>query len=239
MLLLALGFLSFMQTPWASGVYASLPGFDYIQFPWRLLSMITPLGILLVGWLVVGLSRVDPRSSRALTWLCLAGSIVLAPALGRDARAFIPTTQLESPLEASPDFVMLSGGEYLPVLALSDLRTVPHRLAYLHWLQEGFVRANRGCEVAPEAAGGAEQLSRRFAVRCRAGAEVVLPLMSSGLERAWLATHGGWVALQVRRTPADPRMHVVVPAGDHRLHVELPSFPAMLGLRRPDPRASS
>jgi hypothetical protein len=232
MLGLELVFLAFLQTPWAAPIYAAVPGFDYIQFPWRLLAIITPLAVLLLGWLIVSVDRVAPATGRWLAFACLAGSAALSPAWRTEGVAFIPDSEVERPLEPNPELVMLSGGEYLPLLGLSDLPTVPHRLAYLHWLQARYPAANPRCQVQVERA-HAEQLTRFFAVRCGDRADVVLPLIASGLERAWRVTPGSAVALAVRRTPVDPRMHVVVPAGEHRLHVELPSFPALLGWRGP------
>lgn len=228
MLVLALGFLGLMQTPLALPAYAWVPGFDYIQFPWRLLSMITPFAILLSGWVIVGLDGVAPSVGRVLAATCLVGSVALSPTFGVHARGFIADADVESALVPSHDFVMLSGGEYLPVLALRDLRSVPEKLAYLRWLQARYPDANRACQVSSWPA-RAEQLARRFSVRCAEASEVLLPLMWSGLERVSIATAAGLQPRPAHRTPIDPRVHVAVPAGTHELHVELPSFPLLLG----------
>ncbi len=228
MLLLGLGFCLFLQTPMAAGLYRSVPGFRFVQFPWRLLSLATPLSILLAGWVAAGLAAREKELAVGLAALCLAGFVLFCPAWAKIEYGWFEASEVEAKLAWSPDFALMSSGEYLPAIDRPDVNILPHRLQYLRFLQGVYPAPNRACQVSLTHPMLPERLEQDAHLHCQEPGVVVLPFIHSGLEKVWLLGGAEPVRLLVHRTPGDPRVRVRVPAGESRVRLVFPRFEGLL-----------
>ena len=155
-----------LQMPWTDSFYRHMPGAAYIQFPWRLLAVLTP------GLIAVTVALADqalPHDKRLLAlgasaaWM-LAGSLTFAPLT--DGRVPVDPVSLAR--------VKFSGfREYEPVISppLADLKTA----ITARW-------SEIGCTVtrdSPEE----EVMVAQFHVMCERAGVVPLPIYASVLHR--------------------------------------------------------
>ena len=155
-----------LQMPWTEGFYRYMPGAAYIQFPWRLLAVLTP-GLIAVA--VVLADQALPHDKRLIAlgacaaWM-LAGSLVFAPLT--DGRVPVDPVSLAT--------IRFSGfREYQPVISppLADLKTAVTR----RW-------SETGCMVTRDGADD-EVMRARFDVMCERAGVVPLPIYASTLHR--------------------------------------------------------
>lgn len=155
-----------LQMPWTAPFYVHMPGAAYLQFPWRLLAVLTP-GLIAVA--VVLADRALPHDKRLLAfgataaWM-LAGSI-----------AFAPLTDGRVPVDpVSLAHISFSGfHEYEPVASppIADLKSAIDR----RWTETGCVVSRD----EPER----EVIVVRFNVTCERAGVVPLPIYASALHR--------------------------------------------------------
>ena len=155
-----------LQMPWTEGFYVHMPGAAYIQFPWRLLAVLTP-GLIAVA--VVLADRALPHDKRLLAlgacaaWM-LAGSLAFAPLT--DGRVPVDPVSLAT--------IRFSGfREYEPVISppLADLKMAIAR----RW-------SETGCTVTRDDP-DAEVMLARFHMTCERAGVVPLPIYASVLHR--------------------------------------------------------
>lgn len=209
--------------------YETVPGFQLIQFPWRLLAFLQVAALLLIA---LAVARV-PDARRALLLgaflvLSIAGSKSLHP-IRYD---WFPTEELErqpAPGQSAgiPGIGMYPRVDLSALLAKGgnvDVTPVLERLMVnLRVRGAEVVSGAEGCSITEGARTRFEQPELEWRVRCPVEVEIALPVMFSGLERVRIEDGGGSaLTLPARRTPQDPRVHVAVPPGDHRLVVSLP-----------------
>lgn len=162
-------------------LYSLLPGGQFIQFPWRLLAILTPVLIVLAS---LGLATwqahfADRRRAGWWVW----GPLVVVPALvaatagataewrGRAYERF-PAEALESVSQVPVYFGFF--GEFLPAETSPDDPSIGPRGDRLI----GRAAASQGCALAASPA-GFEPARRQFEVRCVGDAIVALPLIAS------------------------------------------------------------
>ena len=155
-----------LQMPWTEGFYVHMPGAAYIQFPWRLLAVLTP-GLIAVA--VVLADSALPHDKRLLAlgacaaWM-LAGSLAFAPLT--DGRVPVDPVSLAT--------IRFSGfREYEPVISppLADLKMAIAR----RW-------SETGCTVTRDDP-DAEVMLARFHMTCERAGVVPLPIYASVLHR--------------------------------------------------------
>ncbi len=199
-----------LQMPWTEWFYLHVPGAAYIQFPWRLLAVLTPA---LIAVALVLADRLLPHDARLLAlggataWM-IAGSGAFVPLV--DPRLSVDPVTLAG--------VNFSGyREYEPVMAppLADLRG---RIAD-RW-------AAAGCAYEREAP-DAEMIEVRFAVVCAHSGVLPLPVYASPLHRVSTAAFNRRVRCQaLADIPAV--CGVTVPAGRTTVVVEEPTMGAVV-----------
>lgn len=199
-----------LQLPWSAVFYDHVPGALYLQFPWRLLGVITPALIAVSLALADTMLPIDKRllAFGVCTGWMVAGSLALVPLA--DGR--VPVDP------ASMTTVAFSGfREYEPVHAppLKDLTaTITNR-----WTEVD-------CEVSRENA-DEEVLVVLFHATCQRATTLPLPVYASRLHRVRVSGFDRPMACV--RTPDLPDVcSATVPAGSHLIEVELPTLDAVL-----------
>lgn len=174
--LVTLGLLAllclFLQTDWAIPFYQHFPGAAFIQFPWRLLGVLTPCLIALS----LGLwQRLGPIPSTFGASICLLVSLGLCG-------AWVPIRY-----GATPDYVAHldqfrfgAFGEYIPARAGTE---VPYNVPSLRAML-----AERQCTLRPMPVSSPEALNVAYAIDCKQPGTYPLPLFASPLHRV-LVTH--------------------------------------------------
>ena len=229
---LACSFLAFLalQFRFSSVVYESLPAFQFLQFPWRLLVYITVLGLLLV---VAGMELVVKQQR----WLAVVGMawaasfMVFSPLPHRFAYPVLAQEHVDRLLlqrdPALTGTVLQGLGEYRPRMRnakgdeLSSLEVLD---AYREMYEEGrqLQVLSGSCQLRRlYSEGGPEVLERRFAYRCLSDSVVALPVSYSRLMRVQAGPTRKRLAYH--RLPDDPRAHVRLKPGQGTLTVRLPS----------------
>ena len=197
-----------LQTAWTDSFYRYMPGAAYIQFPWRLLAVLTP-GLIAVA--VVLADQALPHDKRLLAlgacgaWM-VAGSIAFAPLT--DGRVPVDPVSLAN--------VSFSGfHEYEPVISppLADLKGAITR----RW-------SEIGCTVTRDEP-DKEVMCVRFNVRCERAGVVPLPIYASVLHR--IRTSGFDRTTPCLDVPDLPAVcAATVPAGINTVDVQMPTLGA-------------
>jgi hypothetical protein len=198
-----------LQTKLAVPFYRHLPGAGFIQFPWRLLAIMTPVAI--AGAVLAAASIPVARVGRWLAALGVITTVVTSGAFAADDTTRLPTETV------TLDEVRFSAfGEYVPVAAGELGALAPADIA------EAMVA--QGCSYS-EARAGAESLVRSFTFSCAEETTVVLPLFSSPAHLVETPQS----TQPCRQRPELPALcAVVLPAGTTEVRVHLPTFVTLL-----------
>ena len=155
-----------LQMPWTESFYRYMPGAAYVQFPWRLLAVLTP-GLIAVA--IVLADQVLPHDKRLLSLGACAAWMVAG------SLAFAPLTDGRVPVDpVSLAHISFSGfREHQPIISppLADLTAAISS----RWTEIGciVIRDDPGAEVT----------LARFHVTCERAGVVPLPIYSSVLHR--------------------------------------------------------
>lgn len=202
-----------LQAPLSAPFYAHFPGAEFIQFPWRLLAIITPIIILLGLYLTD--KAFSPRLSGTILALYLITMVVFCG-------AFVPVDSrlpIQASLAGLTRVQFSAGGEYVPK---ATSLPIPTKEAVLAGAETA------GCHVAPTPA-SAEVERAQFRIRCARPALLALPVFSSQLHGSVIYYPNGSVrAGRCRAVPAFPGLcGAEVPAGESRVEVEMPDYQAI------------
>jgi hypothetical protein len=207
LVLAALGTL--LQTPAAAAFYEAVPGAAFIQFPWRLLAIVTPSLIASAVFLV---DRALPAGSRQFVLGAVTAWMIAA------CGSFVPLQDPRIALDPPPiDAVSFSGfREYEPRAAASvaDLQ----RAIAARWAASGctFERMDRD-----------ESLVVRFRTTCPRTTELPLPILGSPMHTVTTPAPGSPQAcLDLPDLPGV--CGAVIPAGDGQASVRLPTVGAFI-----------
>ena len=202
--LLALAICLFLQLPMSSAVYEAIPGAVFIQFPWRLLAIVTPALVIAAVYLADAL-RGDARAfvlGGGAVWM-LVSCIAFAP-------MNVKRISIEPPPLTRVDFSWAR--EYQPIQAQS-LRSLS--ITVPRWWSAA------GCSYRQESAAD-EVHEVRLAVECVRAAMLPLPLYSSPLHTVEVSSYG-----RTQRCLTLPDFagicSTIVPAGGSTVVVKLPS----------------
>lgn len=235
-ILISLLAYTFLQLRVSAGVYETAPGFAFLMFPWRLLSIIQVLVLLVIGWWFAQLeasapARVAKLLPVALLVLSIAGNRSFHPI----RYAWYPAERLEAPLQPGAEAGAIGvAGEYLPKIVLpGDDREGPlvsraRRYRRVdEWLKhEEFSfaspAARRDCRARALPRSRFEPLELEYRVECPRPSRFIMRHHYSGLERVLVqAGKRSWRGA-AQRTPDDPRARVDVPAGVSRVRIQIP-----------------
>lgn len=190
--------------------YRLVPGADFIQFPWRLLALITPA---LAAAAAVLLHRSLPAEYARLALGAVAAWMVLA------CGAFAPIQYGRLPIDTALEGRTFSAfREYEPRDA-PDLTTLPTRIADA-W-------QTAGCKVTPRNRTTDEVSTAVYSIVCAQEATVPLPLYASPLHVVFSERdRTPRPCVEVADIPAV--CGIAVPGGDSTVSVELPRLGAVV-----------
>ena len=194
-----------LQMPWTDSFFVHMPGAAYIQFPWRLLAVITPT---LIALAVVIADVALPHDKRLLAFGVCAAWMVAG------SHAFVPLADGRVTVDpVTMATVRFSGfREYEPVIAppVGGLRAAIVR----RW-------AETKCAVTRENP-DEEVLRATFRVTCERAGVVPLPIYASALHRVRVS---GFDRTESCQREADlPAVCVAtVPAGRSVVDVQMPT----------------
>ncbi|HUR36006.1 MAG TPA: hypothetical protein VM032_19520 [Vicinamibacterales bacterium] len=195
-----------LQMHWTERFYLYVPGAAFIQFPWRLLAVLTPALIALAFTVA---DRALPHDARLLALAASAAWMVAG------SGAFVPIVDPRFPLDPpSLRGVDFSGyREYEPVTAprLAELRSAVES----RWRE-------LGCGVVREAP-DEETTTVSFDVTCDRSAVIPLPVYASVLHRAHVSRFDR--AQRCADVPGVPSTcGVTVPAGHSVVQLSTPTL---------------
>jgi hypothetical protein len=209
-LLLLAAFGIVLQLPVSVSFYQWMPGAAYLQFPWRLLALITPC--LIVSAIVLADSAL-PADGRLFglglvaAWM-VVGSGAFAPL--QDPRIAIDPPLLTAISFSSPY------REYEPRTA-PPIAETEARLA-ARW-------SETGCSY-DRAGGDQETTTVRFTTTCGRTATLPLPLYASRLHLVSMPNSGNQPCMSLPEFP--DLCGAVIPAGDGLLSVALPRMASLI-----------
>lgn len=210
---------SLLQTSWAIPFYRFIPGAAFIQFPWRLLAVLTPCLIALTAWLW----------QRQPTWLA-------APAImiGLASMFWLSGAWAPMPLDEQHSRFRLAGhrfsvaDEYVPATAKTGM--IYDRRNITRLLEQA------GCEltsptIMPAKDEMAELLTQQYHLQCRQAGTYPLPLFGSPLHLVRIDGPNGISSRPCGAVIGNPALCAVdLPeAGSYRVLVEMPTLAGLLG----------
>lgn len=202
-----------LQSPVSAPFYAHFPGAKFIQFPWRLLAVITPIVI------VIGLCLAEKAFSPRLAGIGLAVYLV---AMVMICGAFVPIKYQRFPdLDYSLTRVQFSAfGEYVPKVVPLPVST-----------REGVLASAEasGCYIDhSQPIGEVERM--QFSIGCVRPALLALPIFASRLHGIEVFYSDGISRFSTCEAASDfPGLcGVAVPAGQSQVQVEMPSYQSVV-----------
>ena len=196
----------FLQLPWSAPFYEWLPGAAFIQFPWRLLAVVTPALIIAAVYLA---DQLLPPAGRHF----LLGGAFMSMVLG--CGAFVSLRDGRIQLAAPAGGVTFSGfREYEPKVAAPVVQ-----------LQNGIAArwADAGC--AYTRLDHNEVPTVRFATSCRAATVLPLPIYATPMHSVRTPDRGrGEPCLPMEDLPGV--CGAAVPASTSMVSVDLPNLRA-------------
>lgn len=229
---LSLAVFIFFQTALSRPIYESIGFLQFLQFPWRLLAYITPLGILLA---VAFASLV--RNERLLLGLGIGWIVAFAawsPIPQQFRYRFFTPSEVQAYISGvRPDLTggMLAGiGEYYPIVTDPDGRvlTSQETVALYQGLYKNgnLLQVKTGdCYLEPLDMQVLEPAERNFTYTCTTAATVALPVSYNRMSIVWSVDTEKHTTekLPYTRQDDDPRIIVRLEPGKGRLRVELPN----------------
>jgi hypothetical protein len=221
---LCLPYFAFLLSSASNAVYVHVPGFWALQFPWRLLTFVSVLSVILAAVPLVGVVRLGSLGAgTAFAWVLLGVTYVSSPWLHAIEYAWIPGPMLEAPL--SPNAMLHVGGsEYHPkVPGKSGVALIEYLYALRpaadasHWSGPGYT-------VQRVDTPAFEKGSRTYRVHAERASVVVLPIAYSSFIRVVQVVRGERTRVPTFKQRVDPRIHIGVAAGAVDLEVHFPTL---------------
>jgi hypothetical protein len=222
LILLINTFFILLQTPASVQFYENVPGADFAQFPWRLLSFIQVLNLMILLWLCGQLYLFGyKRLLYFLMGLFLLCTIILYPAFRKTEYWWYTDEEVEAMVHTTCNV-----GEYLPDIFGTK---------YSYLKEQMYLLADRNIEIKEE--GNVieqtnkhdlhqEALFAAFYANIKQPTDVILPITYSELTRLFQvdAATGEKKQLPIYRTAADPRIRTFLPYGEYDLKAYLPTL---------------
>lgn len=209
-----------LQTAWAVPFYRHVPGAAFLQFPWRLLAVLTPGLIALSLWLW----RWQP------TWLAVPSTLGSLAAMAWFSGVWAPIQYDHTYSELQLAGLRFSAfNEYVPVKASTEAPYTPTGVAKM--LMEAGCDLAAGPPPAPHV-GAQEALVRDFEMRCREAGTYPLPLFGSTAHAVQISgpDENGTESKRCATAAGAPTLCAVTlgQAGSYRIRITMPTFAGFL-----------
>jgi hypothetical protein len=237
----------FLQLKVSDFVYRLLTPLQVINFPWRMLAMITPIGIILVAVIADRLMRRHP--SRGLWWSAagawLASLLLLSPVFPIEGviPGYFPMSAFTAPKTIDyPTFqgyFSIAGFPpgmlypiFLPKVSASNGTEITGSAALvsqyvrLHKTQAGAQSlSGADCRVVGPSDAPLETLELKFSVSCSSGTRLALPISYNDYSSVFVQEAKGRLRqIPYSRRPGDPRMIIDVSSQPETVVVHLPTL---------------
>jgi hypothetical protein len=234
---LAVSLAVYLLLQWRAflGVYRFVAPLEVIDYPYRMLAFIVPIGVIGVVMVADVFFRRFPHSAMpklvAAAWL--ASLVLLSPVTATWRTTYgllanpdqFPSTSLSAP-PATMDYQSYRGifsfngmlyDEYLPKVYSSQGRELTddgHLYTALHRHDYGAGPLSRvPCTVGVPTKSPLESLAMRFAVRCGGATRLALPVTYNAFSSVYVVGAGGKLRqITYHHVPTDPRMVIDVPS---------------------------
>jgi hypothetical protein len=247
-LAVSLGVYLLLQWRAFLGVYRFVAPLEVIDYPYRMLAFIVPIGVIGVVMVADVFFRRYPRSviPKVVAAAWLASLVLLSPVTATWRTAYgllaganqFPSTTLAAP-PATLDYRNYRGifsfngmlyDEYLPKVDSSDGRELTddgHLYTQLHRHDYGAASLSPvPCSVDVPTRSPLESLSMRFAVRCGGPTRLALPVTYNAFSSVFVVGPAGKLRqIPYYHVPTDPRMVIdVTSARPETVVVHLPTL---------------
>jgi len=212
-----------LQSRVAAGFYQWFPGAAFIQFPWRLLAVITPAAI------VFGLCLVDkllPRLTAQIVMIVFGVSMVASS--GAFAHIYYGRlTTFDPPLAP---LILGVLGEFVPAKAPTvPIPPLPAGPSYT--LRQVLSAAEAsGCSIE-DGSPRTEVKKTEFHIHCQKPSRIALPIYASRAHRLRIGSSGSWGG-PTGCAPSPPELPALcgvdLPAGQSTVAVRFPTVPLFL-----------
>ena len=213
----------FLQARVTAGFYRWFPGAAFIQFPWRLLAVITPAAI------VFGLYLVDALLPRLLARIVIV-VFGMSMVLSSGAFAHIEYGRLETFDPPLAPLTLSVLGEFVPATAPAvHFPPLPAPLPYT--LQQVLSAAEAsGCSIE-DGSPRTEVKKTEFHIHCQASSRIALPIYASRAHRLRIRS-GGPAGNPTSCAPSPAELPglcgVELPAGSSVVEMRFPTYPLFL-----------
>jgi hypothetical protein len=211
-------FYAILQFRFSIAFYNFLPGADYIQFPWRLLSFIQICMLLILGVMFNGFT-----GYRYLKFLGLVYLVVIVcryPLFHATSDTWQWFT--EQQLEERKNEGVYGIGEYMPVVKGFEK---PDRDFFKDLAAKGIQTSNSLNFVeAYQENGVSEKLELKYRMNLVSDDTIILPINFSGLEKSLIVKENETQIIKPYRIETDPRVRLDLPKGSYHVILYLPSM---------------
>jgi hypothetical protein len=203
-----------LQDSFSASFYKYFPGAQFLQFPWRLLGILTPLMIVMALYLLE--NAFPPALSKSLSCICLMWMVV-----GCGAFAPVHYGRLTSLGNSLTNINFSAFGEYVPRIVST---AVPPPVDQVVSSLKGV-----GC-LCQEVKKNSEERRVIFHFLCERSANVPIPLFTSPYHKVTvLSEKGSPISLSLQKSSSFSGFCCIdLPEGISEVQVEMPTFCTVL-----------
>jgi hypothetical protein len=215
-------FFILLQLKISNIFYENIPGADFIQFPWRLLTFIQTLNLLILSWLLSYIN-IKPFKKIPYIFACtlLLTIIICYPPFKGTKYWWYQGNDLEQISHES-----CNAGEYLPSIYGDNFQKL---------LEHLYLFKKRGIEIKEKdnylnITNSAKLENETSKVELEANfkniSEVIIPITYSSLTRMYRIDPktNNKQQIPIYRTDSDPRIRAILPFGVYHLQIDLPTL---------------
>lgn len=213
-------FYYFLQLKSSYFFYKFIPGADFIQFPWRLLTIIQVINIILLAYFINRfIGDHNKLTKNLIAILFLACIIFTYPIFVKTSSGWQWFTKEE--VEKRVNEGVFGMGEYAPVVKGVKNDNYNYFIDLAHRGIE--ISDTSKCIIHPVVIDNPEQLKLSFKIQCKEKTLVHLPYNYSGLERMYILRKKSKEKIFYSRSETDPRITIDLPPGNYTLELILPN----------------